>query len=194
MSRFPCRTAIVGITFWLSLAHAAAADGPSVVASIKPLHSLVAGVMAELGNPVLLIEGGASPHTTALRPSDAASLQSADVVFWVGPELETFLEKPLHALPKQDNVVALHEADGVRLLPYRRGGFGRPIVTTAMTRPTRKGKPRATNTKNTPMLPPSTTKTGTTNMGMRTLVANSTCTFGSTRVTQAPWSSRSPRP
>jgi zinc transport system substrate-binding protein len=100
----------------------AAADAPRVVVSIKPVHSLVAGVMDGVGNPELLIHGSGSPHTYSLRPSEAQALQEADVVFWIGEELEGFLARPLQNLPRAAAVVALHEADGVRLLAGREGG------------------------------------------------------------------------
>jgi len=93
-----------------------------VVASIMPIHSLVAGVMAGVGEPHLLVPGGASPHSFALRPSDAAKLGAAKAVFWVGPTLETFLVRPLKALTEHATVVALSEAEGVRRLPFRVGG------------------------------------------------------------------------
>ena len=94
-----------------------------VVASIKPLHSLVAGLMRGAGEPVLLVKGGSSPHTYSLRPSEARALARAEVVFWVGEGLESFLSKPLTALPTQAQVVALSEAEGVHLLPTREGGI-----------------------------------------------------------------------
>jgi zinc transport system substrate-binding protein len=87
-----------------------------VVASIKPVHALVAGVMAGAGEPTLLVTGGRSPHAYALRPSEARALERADVVFWVGDALETFLEKPLRALSGDARIVALGEAQGVVLL------------------------------------------------------------------------------
>lgn len=99
-----------------------AADAPRVVASIKPVHSLVAAVMDGVADPDLLIEGAGSPHTYSLRPSEAQALQEADVVFWIGEDLETFLAKPLQALPREATLVALHEAEGVRLLAGRKGG------------------------------------------------------------------------
>jgi zinc transport system substrate-binding protein len=105
-----------------TVATGAAATPPSVVATIKPVHALVAAVMDGVAEPRLLIRGGGSPHTYALRPSDARALEAADVVFWVGPDLETFLAKPLAALARRARVVALHEAEGVRLLPYREAG------------------------------------------------------------------------
>src|SRR3546814_15235155 len=54
----------------------------TVVASIKPVHSLVAGVMAGAGSPHLIVQGGASPHAISLKPSDATALPAAAVVFW----------------------------------------------------------------------------------------------------------------
>ena len=110
-----------GLALWTSAVEAAAAETPEVVASIKAVHSLVAGVMAGVGEPTLLVKGGASPHTYALRPSEAAALQRADVVFWIGAEMETFLERPLAALPRSARAVALHEVPGVRLLAFREG-------------------------------------------------------------------------
>jgi len=93
-----------------------------VVASILPVHSLVAGVMEGAGRPYLLVPGGASPHSFALRPSDARQLEQAQAVFWIGPTLETFLERPLDALAQKADVVALSGAEGVRRLPFREGG------------------------------------------------------------------------
>jgi zinc transport system substrate-binding protein len=103
-------------------AAAAASDPPKVVASIAPVHSLVAGVMAGVGEPVLLVKGGASPHTYALKPSDAAALAAADVVFRVGPGLEAFLDGPLQTLAGGARVVELAAAPGLTLLPVREGG------------------------------------------------------------------------
>lgn len=100
----------------------ASADAPAVVASVKPIHSLVAGVMAGLGEPALLVRGAASPHTYSMRPSDARALQGAEVVFWVGHGLETFLEHPLEALGGDARVVELGATEALMLLPMRAGG------------------------------------------------------------------------
>ncbi len=102
-----------------------AADAPAVVVSIAPVHALVARVMAGVGAPRLLIPGAASPHTFALKPSDARAIAGARVVFWIGPELERFLTKPLASLAAPGDgarVVALARADGVGVLPARRVG------------------------------------------------------------------------
>lgn len=103
-------------------ADAALADGPRVVASIGPVHSLIAGVMQGIGSPTLLVPGNASPHTFALKPSDAAALDKADVIFWIGEGLEGFLVKPLATLGKKAKAVELAEAPGVTMLDRRKGG------------------------------------------------------------------------
>ncbi|MGH6912932.1 MAG: zinc ABC transporter substrate-binding protein, partial [Geminicoccales bacterium] len=106
-----------------ALAAPAWADSPDVVVSIKPIHSLVAGVMRGVGEPTLLIEGAGSPHTYSLRPSEARAIEQADVVFWVGEGLEAFLAKPLAMLASDARLVGLGAARGVALLPTRSGGI-----------------------------------------------------------------------
>ncbi|HLT02381.1 MAG TPA: zinc ABC transporter substrate-binding protein [Geminicoccaceae bacterium] len=106
---------------WTCSPASGAAEG-AVVASIKPVHSLVAGVMQGVGEPALLVKGASSPHSYSLRPSDARALEEARVVFWIGEGLETYLAKPLQALAATALVVPLSEAEGVRLLPARAGG------------------------------------------------------------------------
>ena len=103
-------------------ADVAFADGPRVVASIGPVHSLVAGVMQGIGSPTLLVPGNASPHTFALKPSDAAALDKADAIFWIGEGLEGFLVKPLASLGQKAKAVELAEVPGVTMLDRRKGG------------------------------------------------------------------------
>ncbi len=100
-----------------------ACAAPEVVVSIKPIHALVAGVMGEIGTPRLIVDGGASPHTYQMRPSEAAALQSADLVVWVGDTLETFLARPIASLGAGAEIVTLHRVAGMRLLPNREGGM-----------------------------------------------------------------------
>jgi zinc transport system substrate-binding protein len=126
----PCPEPVEGRTLVLQLvvlviailAASPAAAAPKVVASIKPLHSLIAGVMAGVGEPELIVAGAASPHTYALKPSDARRLQAADLVVWIGPIMESFLVKPLAALAGKAEIVELDRAPGVRLLQAREGG------------------------------------------------------------------------
>jgi zinc transport system substrate-binding protein len=97
----------------------AASAAPRVVASIGPIHSLVAGVMEGVGAPDLLISNAASPHDQALRPSQARLLQNAALIVWVGPLLEPFLAKPVLSLGGDARRITLMESPGIMLLPMR---------------------------------------------------------------------------
>jgi zinc transport system substrate-binding protein len=100
---------------------------PRVVASILPVHSLVAAVMRDVGEPELLIRGGASPHDYALRPSDLRALGNADAVFWIGPALESFLARPLEGALETRALPLLESpglsGPGLEPLPLRAGGL-----------------------------------------------------------------------
>ena len=94
----------------------------NVVASVKPLHSLVSGVMEGVQKPDLIVKGAASPHTYSLKPSQAKQLEEADLVFWMGHELESFLEQPLEAIATKAKVVELIDSQGLKRLDMREGG------------------------------------------------------------------------
>ena len=112
---------LVGVS-WAAAAEAQNSPSPRVVASIKPIHSLVAGVMEGVGTPKLIVRGSGSPHAYTLRPSDARALSRAALIFWVGAPLETFLEKPLAALGGEARIVSLAEVkDVLRLAPRGEG-------------------------------------------------------------------------
>ncbi|MCR9072181.1 MAG: zinc ABC transporter substrate-binding protein [Alphaproteobacteria bacterium] len=100
---------------------ALANEGNRVVATIKPLHSLVAGVMLGVGTPELLIPGTTSPHAFTLKPSDARKLENARVVFWIGPDLETALEAPLKTLADEGRVETMMRAPGIVHRAYADG-------------------------------------------------------------------------
>ena len=90
-----------------------------VVASINPVHSLVSAVMEGVGAPDLIMTGAGSPHSYALRPSQARALQNADVIFWVGPELEQFLEKSIATVGQNARSMPLIDVDGMIVHPFR---------------------------------------------------------------------------
>ncbi len=132
-------SAIVAAIAAFCLPFGAAAGAPGVVVTITPVHALVAAIMEGVGEPHLLVRGAASPHEMSLRPSDAKAIQSADVIFWIGEELETFLAKPLAALGPATRVVALAAVPGVRRLA-RRGGLVRgPTVAHEPAGPDARG-------------------------------------------------------
>ena len=92
---------------------------PVVVVTIKPFHSLTSAVMKGAGTPHLLLQGNSSPHGYALRPSDIATLNKADLIIWTGPMLESFLIKPLASLSGKDQVLTVEDLDAIKTLPTR---------------------------------------------------------------------------
>ena len=90
-----------------------------VIASIKPIHSLVSYVMDGVGTPEILVDGSSSPHSFQLKPSHAKMLQNADLVFWIGEDLETFLETPLDSIATNARKIAIMELNDIQLLEFR---------------------------------------------------------------------------
>ncbi len=103
-------------------ATATAADTNRIVATIKPLHSLVAAVLGDSAQATLLISNGASPHGFHLKPSQMSALQHAEIIFYVDAQLETFLPPAFAALPKTIHTLAVAKAPGLTRLGYRKRG------------------------------------------------------------------------
>lgn len=99
----------------------ASADVPRVTVDIPPVYSLVATVMGELGDPELFIQPGASPHGYSLRPSEAQSLDDADLVIWVSDALTPWLTGPIESLAGEARHLELMEVTGITTLEYREG-------------------------------------------------------------------------
>ena len=109
---------ILSILSFLTLFTSANAE-IKVVASIKPIHSLASYLMEGVGTPNLIVDGYASPHGFAMKPSHAKMLQEADLIFWVGEGLENFLEKPLKSIAKKAEKIELLEIKGLQKLKFR---------------------------------------------------------------------------
>ena len=115
------KLAILATTMLSSSMTLAYAD-VKVVASIKPVHSLVSAVMEGVAKPNLLVEGAASPHTYSLKPSQAKQLQDADIVFWMSHDLEAFLENSIENIAQKAVSVPLIESHNLTKLNFREGG------------------------------------------------------------------------
>ena len=109
---------ILSILSFLTIFTPANAD-LKVVASIKPIHSLASYLMDGIGKPDLIVDGYSSPHGFALKPSHAKMLQEADIIFYVGEDLENFLEKPLKSIAKKAEKIELMEIKGLNKLKFR---------------------------------------------------------------------------
>nr|WP_274706168.1 MULTISPECIES: zinc ABC transporter substrate-binding protein [unclassified Pseudomonas] len=84
-----------------------------VLTSIKPLQLIAAAVQDGVAVPEVLLPPGASPHNYALRPSDVRKVQSVDLLYWIGPDMEGFLPRVLNGrkLPS----VAVQDLPGLKL-------------------------------------------------------------------------------
>lgn len=120
LSRLGVSAAVVGAVASVALGAPAFAE-PVVVTDIAPVQSLVARVMQGVGEPTQILPSGASPHGYAMRPSEAAALADADVVFWVGPELTPWLDRAIDTLATKAEAVELLEAPGTTHLAFREG-------------------------------------------------------------------------
>lgn len=105
----------------LALGAAPASAAPKVVATIKPIHSLAAAVMAGVGAPVLLVEGQASVHGFALKPSGARAIAEADILIRVSEAMEPFTTKAARSMPAGATLLTLQDAPGMTLLERRLG-------------------------------------------------------------------------
>ncbi|MEK9745638.1 MAG: zinc ABC transporter substrate-binding protein [Candidatus Puniceispirillum sp.] len=95
----------------------AADDKLRVVASIRPVAALVGAVMGDVGQPALLISDPAAAHHFTVKPSQARLLQDADLVFWIGPPMETTLGTALAGLAPDVPAVPLIDSDGLTRYP-----------------------------------------------------------------------------
>jgi len=91
----------------------------NVVVTIKPLHSLVASLMIGVKQPQLLLTSSQSAHHTNLRPSDYRKLAGADIVFWAGASLESFIPTIEKKHQGDTQYISLIKTDGLTLLPIR---------------------------------------------------------------------------
>ena len=107
--------------FGLLLSGTASATVPKVVTDIPITHSLLTQVMAGIGIPDLIVDRGASPHEYSLRPSNAASLEAADLVFWISNGLTPWLDDALNTLARNAKVIELMDAKGATVLSFREG-------------------------------------------------------------------------
>lgn len=97
------------------------ASPPKVVTTIAPLHSIASNVMQNVGSPKLLMKAGASPHSYAMKPSEAKMISEAELIVWVGPSLENFLPKAMETLGKNAKTIELLKEDDLLLLDQRAG-------------------------------------------------------------------------
>ena len=115
MKKIHLISALIGLLAFSTLAKA----DLKVVTSIKPIHSLAGYIMDGVGSPGLIVDGYNSPHSFQLKPSHAKMLEQADIIFWIGEDLENFLEKPLATIAMKAEKIKLLEINGIKKLKFR---------------------------------------------------------------------------
>ena len=105
--------AALSAALWGSATQAANA---AVVASLKPLGFIASAIADGVTETQVLLPDGASEHDYSLRPSDVKRLQGADLVVWIGPEMEAFMEKSVSNIPAAKQVTIAQLKDVKPLL------------------------------------------------------------------------------
>ncbi|OQW93905.1 MAG: hypothetical protein BWK79_08695 [Beggiatoa sp. IS2] len=122
LRRISLQQRLLYLLIWNLLILPTAYAEPKVLVTLKPVHALVSGVMAGVGQPHLLLTGQESPHTYTLRPSQMGLLEKVDLLIWLGPTVEKFLEKPLTVLSDSVTILNLLQSSDLTLLKVRTGG------------------------------------------------------------------------
>ncbi|MEQ6280508.1 zinc ABC transporter substrate-binding protein ZnuA [Kluyvera sp. 142053] len=104
--------AALSAALWGTAAQSADA---AVVTSLKPLGFIASAIADGVTETQVLLPDGASEHDYSLRPSDAKRLQNADLVVWIGPEMEAFMDKSTQSIPDAKKVT-IAQLDGVKPL------------------------------------------------------------------------------
>ena len=115
MKKIHLISTLIGLLAFSTLAKA----DLKVVTSIKPIHSLASYIMDGVGSPGLIVDGYNSPHSFQLKPSHAKMLEQADIIFWIGEDLENFLEKPLDTIAKKAEKIELLEIKDIKKFKFR---------------------------------------------------------------------------
>jgi zinc transport system substrate-binding protein len=107
------------LSFFFLISYSSLNAEVKVVTTIKPIHSLVAGVMDGLGSPSLIVDGSNSPHNFSLKPSHAKMIEDAEIIFWAGEDLETFMIKPLESIANNATKVSFMDLDNITKLKFK---------------------------------------------------------------------------
>ena len=102
-------TSLCCVTAIVASSSAFAADTFNVVTTVKPLNLIVSELTQGAATSEFVIPAGTSPHDYALRPSDVRKLKQADLVVWIGPELESFLVKTMDSKPENIALSQQHD-------------------------------------------------------------------------------------
>jgi protein SCO1/2 len=115
-----CLKRLVAVVLLAGASLVQAGQDLRVLVSIKPIHSIVAGLMQDIGEPELLFDETSSIFDPQLTAEQQHKLQQARLVIWVGPELEQALPAALNLLTEETQVIELLSSPTMKILPSRR--------------------------------------------------------------------------
>ena len=95
-------------------------------------------MVGDTGKAHLLITGNSSPHGFQIKPSQMETLSNAKIVFYISDDFETFLKGPFDAIPSQVVKSSVVKEARLRILPFRKGAFGKKINMKVIIIPHRK--------------------------------------------------------
>lgn len=76
----------------------------NIISSVKPIAFITQAVSDGVTNTDILLPDGASPHTYSLKPSDLAKIKTAELIIWVGEDLETFMPTVLKSIDNNKQI------------------------------------------------------------------------------------------
>ncbi|EGV05123.1 high-affinity zinc transporter, periplasmic component [Haemophilus pittmaniae HK 85] len=86
-----------------------------VLTSVKPLGFIASSIAQGVENTQVLVPPGASPHDYSLKLSDMQKIKSADLIVWVGEDIDAFLAKPIQSVDPA-KVINIAKIPGVQPL------------------------------------------------------------------------------
>ena len=76
----------------------------TVISSVRPIGFITEAIASGVTNTDILLPDGASPHTYSLKPSDLAKIKNADLIIWVGEDMEVFMPTVLKNVDEQKQI------------------------------------------------------------------------------------------
>ena len=86
----------------------AGAANAEILASVRPLGFIASSIADGVTQTQILVPPGASPHDYNLKLSDIQKVKSADLVLWIGEDVDSFLTKSVSQLEGK-NVLPISE-------------------------------------------------------------------------------------
>ena len=108
MTKFKLAIILITLPFF-----ALGANPPSILVSIKPIHSIIANITNEVTAPELLLDSNISPHTYALKPSDVKKMSDSDIIIYTSSNIENFLGKSIDNLKNDKITIELIKIEGL---------------------------------------------------------------------------------